>query len=76
MRSVENILGYIREQFYRFLRGCKPQENLCNCSRKYTKMNKTDSFLGNKKLSLNQKVWRDHATMQVVLLHFWVIFLH
>ena len=71
MKSVENILGYIREQFYRFSRGCKPRENLWNCSRKYTKMFKTDSFLGNKKLSLNQNVWRDHATMQQdVLLHF------
>ena len=40
-------------------------------------MFKTDSFLGNKKLSFNQNVWRDHATMQQdVLLHFWVIFLH
>ena len=77
MKSVENILGYIREQFYRFSRGCKPRENLWNCSRKYTKMFKTDSFLGNKKLSFNQNVWRDHATMQQdVLLHFWVIFLH
>ena len=77
MKSVENILGYIREQFYRFSRGWKPWENLWNCSRKYTKMFKTDSFLGNKKLSLNQNVWRDHATMQQdVLLHFWVIFLH
>ena len=74
---LENILGYIREQFYRFSRGCKPRENLWNCSRKYTKMFKTDSFLGNKKLSLNQNVWRDHATVQQdVLLHFWVIFLH
>ena len=27
-------------------------------------MFKTDSFLGNKKLSFNQNVWRDHATMQ------------
>ena len=27
-------------------------------------MFKTDSFLGNKKLRLNQNVWRDHATMQ------------
>ena len=36
-------------------------------------MFKTDSFLGNKKLSLNQNVRRDHATMQQdVLLHFWV----
>ena len=25
-------------------------------------MFKTDSFLGNKKLSLNQNVWHDHAT--------------
>ena len=40
-------------------------------------MFKTDSFLGNKKLSLDQNVWRDHATMQQdVLLHFWVIFLY
>ena len=39
-------------------------------------MFKTDSFLDNKKLSFNQNVWRDHATMQQdVLLHFWVIFL-
>ena len=38
----------------------KPQENLWNCSWKYTKMFKTDSFLGNKKLSLNQNVWHDH----------------
>ena len=58
-KSVENILEYIREQFY-------------NCSRKYTKIFKTDSFLGNKKLSTNQ-----NATMQRnVLLHFWVMFLY
>ena len=39
-------------------------------------MFKTDSFLGNKKLSFNQNVWRDNATMQQdILLHFWVIFL-
>ena len=68
-------LRYIQEQCYRFSRGCKPRENFWNCSRKYTKMFKTDSFLGNKKSSLNQNVWRDHATMQQdVLLHFWVIF--
>ena len=35
-------------------------------------MFKTDSFLGNMKLSLNQNIWRDHATMQQdILLHFW-----
>ena len=63
MKSAENILGYIRE-------------NLWNCSRNYTKIFKTDSFLG-KKLSSNQNVWRDHVTMQQdVLLHFWVIFLY
>ena len=28
MKSVENILGYVREQFYRFSRGCKPRENI------------------------------------------------
>jgi hypothetical protein len=77
MKSVENILQYIREQFYRFSRGCKPWENLWNCSRKYARMFKTDSFLGNKNLSFNHNVWRDHATMQQdVLLHFWVIFLY
>ena len=77
MKSVENILGYIQEQFYRFSKGCKPQNNLWDCSRKYTKVFKTGSFLGNKKLSLKQNVWRDHATMQQdVLLHFWVIFLY
>ena len=48
IKSVENILGSIQEQFYRFSRGCKPRENLWNCSRKYSKMFKTDSFLGNK----------------------------
>ena len=53
---IENILGYIREQFYRFSRGCKPRENLWNCIRKYTKMFKTDSFSDNTKLSLNQNV--------------------
>ena len=37
MKSVENISGYIREQFYRFSRGCML----------------TDSFLGNKESSLN-----------------------
>ena len=38
-------------------------------------MFKTDSCLGNKKLSLSQNIWHDHATMQQnVLLHFWVIF--
>ena len=41
MKSVENILGYIREQFYRFSRGCKPRENLWNCSRKYPKIFET-----------------------------------
>ena len=49
MKSVENILGYIQGQFYRFSGGCKPWENIWNCSRKYPKMLKTDSFLGNKK---------------------------
>ena len=35
-------------------------------------MFETDSFLGNKKSSSNQNVWRDHATMQQdILLHFW-----
>ena len=38
---IENILGYIWEQFYRFSRGCKPRENLWNCSRKYPKMFET-----------------------------------
>ena len=41
MKSVENILGYIREQFYRSSRGCKPRENLWNCSRKYLKIFET-----------------------------------
>ena len=40
MKSVENILGYIREQFYRFSRGGKPWKNIWNCSRKYLKMEK------------------------------------
>ena len=33
MKPVENILGYIREQFYRFSRGCKPRENDLKCSK-------------------------------------------
>ena len=34
-------------------------------------MFETDSFLGNKKLSINPNAWRDHATIQQdVLLHF------
>ena len=41
MKSVEKILGYIREQFYRFSRGCKPRENLWNFSRKYLKIFET-----------------------------------
>ena len=55
MKSVENILWCIGEQFYRFSRGCKPRENLWNCSRKYTKMFKTDSFLGNKNIEFQSK---------------------
>ena len=35
-------------------------------------MFKTDSFLGNKKLSLNQNVWRDHATMQQNVFFFFI----
>ena len=53
MKSVKNIFGYIWEQLYRFSRGCKPWENLWNCSRKYTKMFKTAPFLGNKQLSFD-----------------------
>ena len=60
MKSVENILGYIREQFYRFSRGYKPRENLWNCSKKYIKMFKIDSFLGNEKLSLNQNIYIEY----------------
>ena len=62
MKSVENILGYIREQFCRFSRGCKPRENLWNCSRKYTKMFKTDSFLGNTKIEYKPEclAWSSH----------------
>ena len=41
MKLVENILGYIWEQIYRFSRGCKPWDNLWNCSRKYPKIFKT-----------------------------------
>ena len=44
-----NQFRTIKAIFYRFSRGCKPPENLCNCPRKYTKMFKTDSFVGNKK---------------------------
>ena len=53
MKSVENILGYIREQFYRFSRGCKPRENLWNCSRKYPKMFETYFIFRQQKSSWN-----------------------
>ena len=33
MKSVENISGYIREQFYRFSRGCMPREKTLKCSK-------------------------------------------
>ena len=42
MKLVEICLGYIQGQFYRFSRGCKPQENFWNCSIKYPKMFITD----------------------------------
>ena len=39
-------------------------------------MFETDSFLGNKKLSINQNVWHDHAAMQQeIWLQFGIIFL-
>ena len=41
------------------------REKIRNCYRKYTKIcSKIYSFLGNKKLSSNQNVSRDHATME------------
>ena len=62
MKSVENILGYIPEQFLQIFEAVSlkkifeiVQEYM------YTKMFKTDSFFGNKKLSLNQNVWRDQV---------------
>ena len=50
MKSVENISGYIREQFYRFSRGCKPRENLWNCSRKYPKIFETNFIFRQQKI--------------------------
>ena len=38
-------------------------------------MFKTDSFSGNKKSSLNQNVWHDHATMQHRFTGYFVAFL-
>ena len=53
MKSVENILGYIQEQFYRFSRGCKPREN---CSRIYPEMFSTNFiFRQQENLVDNQK---------------------
>ena len=54
MKSVENILGYIWEQFYRFLRGCKPREYLWNCSIKYPQIFKTYFIFRQQKIELNQ----------------------
>ena len=50
MKSVENILGYIREQFYRFSRGCKPREILWNSSKNYPKMLETDFIFRQQKI--------------------------
>ena len=72
VKSVETIGVYSRTILQSFGR---LWASLWNCSRIH--MFKTDSFFGNKKLSLNQYVWHDHATKQQdVLFHFWVIFLH
>ena len=54
MKSIENISGYIREQFYRFLRGCKPRENLWNRSRKYPEIFETYFIFRQQKTSLNR----------------------
>ena len=60
------------EYFMIILWTCKPWENIWNCSRKYSKMFKTDFiFRQQKKSSLNQNIRCDHVTMkQDVLLHF------
>jgi len=62
MKSVESILGCIREQFYRFSRGCKPRENLWNCSRKYPEMLKTDFVFRQQKIKLKPEclAWSCH----------------
>ena len=57
MKSVENILGYIREQFYRFSRGCKPRENLWNCSRKYPKIFETNFIFRQQKIEFKCQAW-------------------
>ena len=44
--------------FYRFSSACKPRENIKNLFKKISK-NVQNSFLGNKKLSLNQNDWHD-----------------
>ena len=74
MKSVENILGYIREQFYRFSRGCKPQENLWNCSRKYPKMFKTDFIFRQRKIEFQPEcqAWSCYYATGCFV-HFWVI---
>ena len=51
MKQVQNILGIFKDNFEIV------QENTLKCS-------KLISFLGNKKLSLNQNVRQDHDTMQ------------
>ena len=60
--SWEHFRVYFREHFYRFLWEYKSWENLWNCSRKYTKILKIDSLLGNKKLEFKPEClgWSCH----------------
>ena len=78
MKSVENILGYIFENNFTDFREAVSLEKFFEIVQENTsKCSKLIHFYATKKLSLNQNVWRDHATMQQdVLLHFWVIFLY
>ena len=68
--QLRTFWGIFENNFTDFLRGCKPWKNIWNCSKKYPKMFKTDSILGNKKTSLNQNVWCDHATINIIFFTF------
>jgi hypothetical protein len=67
MKSIEKILQIFRslENFFEIV-----QKNTQTCL-------KLISFVSNKRLSVNQNVRHDHATMQQdVLLHFWAMLLY
>ena len=75
--QLRTFLGIFENNFIDFREAVSLEKIFEIVQENTLKFSKLISFLGNKKSSSNQNVWRDHATMQQdVLLHFWVIFLY